>query len=192
MQMHLLSSCSARWVLLAALTLPCLFGSLSISGERVTNKEYLVKAAFINQFTTFIEWPQLSSAVNTNSYFRLCTFEGSPLISALESLVELNSIKGKKARLSVLSPPDTAENCDLVFIPPGQKGRLSEIVRGVRGQPVLTIGDSEGFAKDGVMINFYTRNEMLAFEVNLNSVDESGFVFSSRLLKLSRIVKKGE
>ena len=61
---------------------------------------------------------------------------------------------------------------------------------GLRGDAVLTVADTPGFAERGVMINFFiTREDKVRFEANLEEAENSGLRLSSQLLKLATIVK---
>jgi hypothetical protein len=53
---------------------------------------------------------------------------------------------------------------------------------------VLTVGDTAGFAERGVLINLQRQDSRLGFEINLAQARRSGLRFSSKLLKLGRIV----
>jgi hypothetical protein len=53
---------------------------------------------------------------------------------------------------------------------------------------LLTVGDTEGYAQEGVMLNFYIEASKVKFEINLNSIRSSRIAVSSQLLKLGRMV----
>ena len=84
----------------------------------------------------------------------------------------------------------TAEipECHILFISGSYKERLKEILACTRNRPILTVGDTEGFAEEGVLINFYLVGSKIKFEINEKAVQESGLVMSYRLLSLARIV----
>jgi hypothetical protein len=53
---------------------------------------------------------------------------------------------------------------------------------------MLTVGDTDGFARQGVMINFYLEQEKVRFEINPRAAAEVGIRPSAKLLQLGRIV----
>jgi len=63
------------------------------------------------------------------------------------------------------------------------------VVRWAEANGALTIGDGEGFAERGVMINFYLRDRKVRFEINARAAERCGFQISSLLLKVARIVE---
>jgi hypothetical protein len=78
----------------------------------------------------------------------------------------------------------------ILYVPASREHDLSTLHDGLRGNPVLTVADSPGFAERGVMINFFiTRDDKVRFEVNLHEAESSGLRLSSQLLKLATIVK---
>jgi len=58
----------------------------------------------------------------------------------------------------------------------------------VADKPILTVGDTTGFAEKGVLINLYQEERLMQFEVNLPAVKRSKLTFSSKLLRLARLV----
>lgn len=76
----------------------------------------------------------------------------------------------------------------MLFISGSEEENLARIVKTINGALVLTIGDSEGFAKKGVMINFYMENKRVRFEINPKAAMHAGLRISSKLLRIARIV----
>ncbi|MHC4883770.1 MAG: YfiR family protein, partial [Planctomycetota bacterium] len=70
--------------------------------------------------------------------------------------------------------------------------QIQAILAACKGRPILTIGESNGMAQAGCMINFVKVGKKLRFEVNLDACREGGLKLSSELLKLARIVKPQE
>jgi hypothetical protein len=79
--------------------------------------------------------------------------------------------------------------CHLLFIAESEKQRLHEILLKIVGKPILTVGDTSGFSSQGVIINFFLESDFVRFEINMSAAQEAGLKFSSKLLKLGRIVK---
>jgi preprotein translocase subunit Sec61beta len=52
---------------------------------------------------------------------------------------------------------------------------------------VLTVGESEAFARQGGMIRFFEEDNRLRFEINPTAAEKVGLRISSKLLKLARI-----
>jgi len=52
----------------------------------------------------------------------------------------------------------------------------------------LTIGDTKGFAQQGVIINFYIKDEKVRFEINVDAAKRANLKISAKLLRLAKIV----
>jgi len=61
-------------------------------------------------------------------------------------------------------------------------------VRGLKGSSTLTVGEAEGFAVLGGIINLTVEGNKVHFEVNRLAADRAGLRISSRLLSLAKIV----
>ena len=76
----------------------------------------------------------------------------------------------------------------MLFITARENSHTDEIV--ARKTPsVLTIAETPGFAKRGVMINFILENSQIRFEANVEAARQAGLNVSSRLLNLAKIVQ---
>ena len=54
---------------------------------------------------------------------------------------------------------------------------------------VLTVGDTDGFARDGVAINLYTFDNRVRIEVNSAAAARAGLQLSANLMRLARVVE---
>ena len=66
--------------------------------------------------------------------------------------------------------------------------RLGEAIQLLKGVPVLTIGETPGFAKNGGIINLILEDNKVRFEVNVQAAKDADLNISSRLLALARII----
>jgi hypothetical protein len=164
-----------------------LYISISISPANAQKKiygEYEVKAAFIYNFLKFIEWPEGSFSDGT---INLCILGDDPFGTVINP-VEGDFKKDKKIVIKRYNKPTGIEGCHVLFICRSEKRHLSEILNSIKGMKVLTISDTEGFAKQGVVINFYIEEDKVRFEINKDAADKAGLKISSRLLNLARII----
>ncbi len=143
--------------------------------------EYQVKAAFVYNFMKFVEWP--SGEQLTGQTLAVCILGDVPLAP----FEELNGreIMGRRIAVKELASPKDARSCQILFIAESRSAGLAGVLDAVGGAPVLTIGDTEGFAKRGVMINMYLENKHVRFEVNAESSRAAGLRISAKLMKLA-------
>ena len=147
--------------------------------------EYRVKAAFLYNFTRFIEWPDTDK---TNASFIIGVIGKDPFGQELTSLAG-KQINGKNLIIRKFTKTEELNACHILFISSSAKSHIKNILKATKGRPTLTVGDTDGFAQKGVIINFYEDKNKIRFEINLAAADQIGLVVSSRLLKLARIVE---
>lgn len=169
-----------------ALSLAILAALSGVGALAAPPTEYEVKAAFIHNFAKFVEWPAPAPASGTA---RLCLLGHDPFGGALDAL------QGKPTgplRWEIVQADAATElkACRVLFIAASESGNLGRILERVGISPVLTLGDSEGYAGRGVMVNFYLEENRVRFEINPAAASRVGFKISSQLLKLARIVRE--
>jgi hypothetical protein len=149
------------------------------------NEEYNIKAAFIYQFTNYIDWGQLIPG----DEFVIGIIGNSPLKGQLSEIAKSKTVKGKKIVFRQFSKPEEIVPCHILFIPRKTLFPLDNILSKVAGKGTLTISEKEGYAKKGTNINFIEVDEKLKFEANTKSINAAGLRASSQLLKLAIIVE---
>ena len=172
------------WVLVA-LTLALVFGAVSAEAEE--ELENRLKTEFIERFTQFIEWPAESAQVQEP--FVIGIYGRTSLARDLRELTRRQPIKNRAGKLVQLDSLDEIADCDVLFIADSEAPELAQILARTEGRPILTVADSPGFARRGVLINFVRESDRLRFEVNTSAVARSGLRFSSRLLRLATLVE---
>jgi len=168
--------------LLAALVL-CLCRSLDAADAEPL--EYRVKAAFLLNFTKFIEWPP-SSFSSADSPFDLCVMGEDPFGRALDELVEGETVNGRKLEVQRIRR-DEAKNCQVLFIDNSEK-EIPKILSGL-GPGVLTVGEGDGFLRDGGIIGFVIQNRRVRFDINQSAAEAARLKISSKLLIVARNVR---
>ena len=151
------------------------------------SQEYALKAAFIEKLCRFIDWPDIHSGTDS-SQFVISVLGKNPFGDFLEKLATSQRIKGRTVKVVYHSNVSEIKGCNVIFIPSTEKSRLKQIIEYTKSQPVLLVADTEGFAKQGVHINFYQSGETLRFEINQDAALGSGLRIGSRVLKHARIV----
>lgn len=145
--------------------------------------EYDVKAVFIYNFAKFVDWPG-----TVGSELRLCILGRDPFGSVLDSM-KGRLVQGRRLDVRLIDSPANLGECQMVYISPSQDKNLEKIVSQARALGVLAIGDSEGYARRGAMINLYVdEHGKVRFEINLPSIEASGLRVSSKLLSLGKLV----
>jgi len=167
--------------------LQCVTLLICASAHAAPPTEYDVKVAFIHNIAKFVEWPD---AMHSGGKLQLCILGQTPLLQSADLLVG-KPVGSQTWEVRPVAAGASLQQCGILFIAATQTGNLRRVLETVRGKAILTVGDSEGYAERGVMVNFYPEQDKLRFEINVEALRRAGIKCSSQLLKLARIVPDG-
>lgn len=154
------------------------------AGQRTAAAEDDIKAAFLFNFTKFIEWPAGARADS----FRICTIAEPAFNAAVDRALAGESIDGRPiVRLSPATP-EAARACHILFLARVESERAERWVAAVRGAPVLVVGESRAAWDRGAQINFVVDENRVRFDVNADAASGLGLSVSSKLLRVARKV----
>jgi hypothetical protein len=172
-------------------SLVSLAGGRPILGQGSAASEYEVKAAFLYHFAQFVEWPQ-EAFKEASSPLTYCTLGEDPFRGALDASLSGKTIGARPLQVRHLKPAQEIQGCHVLFIGEGEKKLLPAVLAMVKGSPLLIVGESERFARDGGMIGFCLEENKIRFEINLEAAERVKLKISSRLLTLAKTVIGGE
>jgi hypothetical protein len=145
-------------------------------------REYAVKAAFLFKLTKYVQWPASPPT------FSIGVLGEDPFGSVLDELVKGESINKRPVTIKRSARVDDLKSCDVLFIGKSEKGQLRAIMRELGQNKILTVGDTEGFCREGGIINLIIDNGRLSFEINSTAAKKHGIVIDPQVLSLARIV----
>ena len=182
--------------LMPALLLPGAFlPSASVAADALPRDEYTVKAAFILSFARLVTWPdgifsESEATPDEQSEYQLVVgiVGPAPLVSRMVRLMDGKTVRGHRVVPRAVESVEDLAGCQVVVITRDAATRSEEFLPAVSGQPVLVVGEMEGFAGRGAVINFYEESRKIRFEVNRQAARRQHLKISSRLLGLARIV----
>jgi len=157
-----------------------------------TQDEYLRKAALFKVFSEYIKWPEETGMNDPSKAFVISIIGKNPFDSILEAAYHeaKRKIKDKIVEIRYISRPEEINNCHILFISKSidKEQELEEILAVTRGKPILTIGETKGFAEKGVLFNLFISRDEIRFEINAQALRESRLIPSSQLLSVAKIV----
>ena len=166
-----------------SILIPC-----QLNAENDLSGEYYVKAAFIYNFAKFIEWPEASFATPT-APLTLCILGKDPFGSTIETIQGKN-VRAHDLNIEYIDDLRSIKNCHILFICSSEKGNLKEILSKIKGLPILSVSDMDGFSNQGGMIHFFRIGNSIRFKINADAAKRAHIKISSQLLKLAEIVKE--
>jgi len=176
----------ARWgriayglALLAAFTIA---GRIAASAD-----EYGVKAAFLLNFAKLVEWPaDAAPAAGMPIVFGVVGDES--VTRAFTSGLEGARVDGHAVEVRSVAEAADVAGCHIVFVASDRSA--DAVVAAAPGHAALSVGEADGFATHGGVINFFSEGKKLRFEINTKAADRAGLKISSRLLRLAKLVSE--
>ncbi|MGB1204281.1 MAG: YfiR family protein [Chitinophagales bacterium] len=158
--------------------------------------EYKLKAAYIYNFIKYVEW-----AEEPADTFYIGILGQSELTKLLSQVAAVRKAKGKTIvvhqyrRIKDFIREDIAapaiNNCNILFISEAITPYITnKKLEQLAAENILLIGEKEGFAKNGGLINFINLRNRLRFEINQSTLINCNFTISPKLLKLAILVNE--
>ncbi|RDH85106.1 MAG: hypothetical protein DIZ78_11875 [endosymbiont of Escarpia spicata] len=189
MMLELPSQVASQW--LPRLRLCCLWLLIGLLPLQLfaapPNAEYKLKAALVYKLSKFVEWPAPSGADKSGS-FGICVLGEDVFGSALDAL-EQRKAAGRTVRIRRFTQSESiGDSCQVVFISKSKRAFIGAILQKLKGRPILTLGDTEGFAEQGGIIEFTRGKKRIGFLINLESARRSGLKIAAPLLDLATVL----
>jgi hypothetical protein len=149
--------------------------------------EARVKAEFLERFCRFVDWPAAAFAAPDDPFELTVLGQGS-VFPFLEQVARSQTVKNRRLQVHRVDRPEQVALAHVVWISADAMASLDAVLDRTRGRPILTVSDTPGAAERGVLINLRRDGPYVRFDINLAEVQASGLRFSSKLLRLGRIV----
>jgi hypothetical protein len=147
-------------------------------------KEAQIKAAFLYNFTKFVEWPEASFATPTD-VFVVGLFGDSALQYVLETTVRDRQVNGRRIIVKRVVTPIEAQAVHLLFVEASEQAGFSDVWQKIAGSTVLVVGESPEFLASGGCIRLILDEQRLRFEINATAAERARLKISSQLQKLA-------
>ena len=105
----------------------------------------------------------------------------------LDELVRSEKIGGRPLQVRRLHKAEEIPGCHLLFVSHGVT-HFDRIAADLRGQSVLTVGDTDNFNRLGGMVRFVMENGKIRLRINAAAAQDAGLTISSKLLRWATIV----
>lgn len=140
--------------------------------------ETKLKAAYLYNFTKFVEWPH-----NSGKPIRICVLGDAGVGKMLEDL----AVKQGERKEFSIQPIVKAEigACDILYIS-GNEREAKNLLELVKEHDVLTVSDNDNFNEQGGIVALFPDNGKIRFSINLSAVKKTNLKISSKLLELAK------
>ncbi len=160
----------------------CLSSGSSLAGVELNT----LKVALLYNFAKFIEWPA-EAGLDESETINFCLV-GEPELSGHMRLLAGKQVRSYTIAFQHIKSGATVNSCDLLFVgdsrlPTAVIPQDDDVQR-----PILLVGTSSQFTRNGGIIGLVRRGEKFTFEINLKAARSVGFKISAKLLSLASIV----
>jgi hypothetical protein len=163
-----------------------------LSGARSGNAaslEYKVKAAFLYNFTKFVEWPPQAFAGPAAPY-ALCVLGSDPFAEDLDLAAADKTVQGRPITIRRLSDLKGTAGCHILFVSLSERGKLATVFAALGAAPTLTVGEADDFTRAGGCVRLFVEDNRVRLEINLQAADRARLKVSAKLLSVARVVGK--
>jgi hypothetical protein len=178
------------WLLLVCLLI--MLGRARTTVAQAEDDEYRVKAAFLFHFAQLVDWPS-AQAATAGSSLSICTYGDDPFQGALETTIAGKPVGSRTIRILHLKHEEQLAQCHILFLGRAQARRIPTLLANLGHAPLLTVGETPGFLRDGGMICFFLQENKVRFEINPVPAVNAGLTIGSRLMVLAqKVVRESE
>ncbi|HEX2100105.1 MAG TPA: YfiR family protein [Candidatus Synoicihabitans sp.] len=184
-------SCGCARLAFSGLAAFCALTPIARAQSPTSAIEYRVKAAYLYNFTKFIEWPPPAAADDGRPFvLGVVDSVGTAAEAIQEALRGKRTPGGRIIEVRRLASLSGLADCHQIFVT-RNSGITAEAVRAAaNGSPVLVVGETEDFAARGGTIGLVASGDAVRCEVNLAGAGRAGLKLSGRLASVARLVRE--
>ena len=173
--------------------MPCLLllRGQDLPAQTAISKEYQVKAAFLYNFSQFVVWPT-EAFPEAQTPLVIGIIGEDPFGAYLDEIVNGEKVNNRPLIIQRYHQVEEIKVCHILFVSQSETKRLEEILARLKGRSILTVGDIDGFAKQGGMIRFVTEKNKVRFGINVEAAKAAKLTISSKLLRPAEIISPGK
>ena len=146
-----------------------------------------IKADMLCNMAKFVQWPDGVMAQSKGQLVVTILGEDD-LAGTIANVLSQRNVNGKPVYVRFARRVQDIHGSQIVYIAASEMAHADEITTALKGTPVLTLSDVEGFAAKGGMMDFSGAPPRIRFEVSLARAEQAGLRISSRLLAIAKVV----
>jgi hypothetical protein len=151
----------------------------------------VLKTAIIGKIAEFVRWPAGSALDERDRPFEFVILGPTPLEPHCQSYYRDQgvTIAGHRVFLRPTNSVADIGKPHLLFVSSSFSDQLPEIIAALGQKPVLTMGDTQGFAHRGLAVNLYLAEDRVRFEISRKAFARHRLEASYRLLGLATLIE---
>ncbi|WAK02892.1 YfiR family protein [Methylobacter sp. YRD-M1] len=171
--------------MLQLLTKSVFISALLLSqGWAMDQRELTIKAAYLFRLSLFVEWPPSRLNPTGSEPMHFCVADDQAMLESLKTVLAGKSINQHKIEVIEVQPRDNLSACHLLYLPRHIQ-TPKPFLQAVASHPVLTVGETEAFYRQGGMIYLYNKENRIRFAINEQAAKGAGLELRAQLLHLA-------
>jgi len=158
--------------------------------QRKAMSENQIRAVVLLQLANYTEWPR-EFLGQDQTPFMVCVLGNDDLEPALAAAARGRSVGRHPVEVRKLSQASEGSTCHVIYVGYSSERQYRDALRRLESRPSLTVGEAEGFALRGGVINLTWQDGRVRFEINQDAAGRARLTLSSRLLSLGRVYGSG-
>ena len=127
-----------------------------------------VKAAFLFNFTQFVEWP-VNAFPETKAPLVIGIMGENPFSTYLEKIISGEQANGHPLVVQQYKNVEDIKTCHILFINLADTNELEQAIISLKTRSILTVSDRDDFIRQGGMIRFVTKDNKIQIQINPRS-----------------------
>ena len=157
--------------------------------SQITASASGVKAAFLYNFTTYVEWPPYRFS-HSQSPFVFGVLKARELAEDLQSITEGRTVKGREVEVRELSYQDELEDVHVLFVGGDLSRTKARLLAAALPLTILTVTEDSSHEHPlHSAINFRLIDGKVRFDVSRPVAQAANLTISSRLLSVARCIR---
>jgi len=144
--------------------------------------ERAVRAAYVFSLTKYVSWP------DGRDHLVVAVVGDGAMGPILKQVLDGKNSDGKNIRIAIHPSETELHDCDILYVADASPAEVRSILRRIGARSVLTVGETDRFARAGGMVALVRSGDQMQIEVNLAALRTAQLQMSSRLLRLAVIV----
>lgn len=149
--------------------------------SKASNANNKIKGIYVYQFAKNVDWPQKYKKGN----FIIGILGDKGFYQQIKGAYTGKQIGSQKIEVVFYNSTNAVQSPHLLYVSPYNKEIAVALAKKLRKDKTLIIGEDKGLLNRGIIINFLSRNNKLAFEISKSNADKKELVISQTLTRLA-------
>jgi hypothetical protein len=178
----------AAWAFTAGALAVALSAAVRVpaAAELVAQDPTKVEAAYLRNFARYVIWPE-GAFVDPKAPWRIGVLGRDPFGDVLAQTLQGRTEQDRTFEIRRGQSVEALRGCHIVFVGFRDAGSRRAALAELKGKPVLTVGDADGFLEEGGIIQFAVR-DTVEMSINLDQARVGALKIQTKMLEVSRAV----